>query len=658
MIFSVVIPVYNVKDYLPKCIDSVLAQDFTDYEVILIDDGSTDGESGAICDRYAAAHPERIRAIHKPNGGVGEARNVGIEAAQGEYLIFIDSDDYIAPGMFRVLSDAVARFGSDIIGFGAALEANGVVVKELVDRLPTDRTFTLADTPELMQTMPSPWSRIWRRSLFLDSGVRYPARIWYEDLCTSVKLLALARSAAFVPDILYYYVDRTNSITRNTNTARNAELFTAFDNLLDWYRENGLFERYYNELSRLAVDHVLLAASVRVLRVDPQSELLDRFQDYVQAQFPDYMENPYLQTLSRSHKLILRLLRQRKYRTVRMLFAVKDKLGCAPGLEEAMKFSVIIPVYNGWEYLRACVDSVLEQTGADFEILLVDDGSTDGESGALCDTLAREHPDCIRVLHKPNGGAGDARNAALPLAQGDYVLFLDSDDSYTPEAFAVLSAALEALASDVCYFGLRMTGDNDGAVFTDDLPLRTPLTLPETPALLLNRPSACIAAWRRTLFTGTDIRFRARGWGEDLCMTRKMLTAARSVVILPDVLYLYRQHAGSVTKRALDANAEIMDAIDDVLTWYQARGLFEQYENELGKLCVDNVLYDASVRILKAQSTHPLLPQLLDFTAARFPDYRHNPYLKGYPARKKLVLSLLGKKQYRAVHMLFAAAGH
>ena len=64
MIFSVVIPVYNVKDYLPKCIDSVLAQDFEDYEVILIDDGSTDGESGAICDRYAAAHPERIRAIH------------------------------------------------------------------------------------------------------------------------------------------------------------------------------------------------------------------------------------------------------------------------------------------------------------------------------------------------------------------------------------------------------------------------------------------------------------------------------------------------------------------------------------------------------------------------------------------------------------------
>ena len=131
MIFSVVIPVYNGWEYLREGVDSVLGQTGADFEILLVDDGSTDGESGEICDRYAAAHPERIRAIHKPNGGVGEARNVGIEAAQGEYLIFIDSDDYIAPNMFCVLADAVARFGSDIIGFGAALETDGVVVKEL-----------------------------------------------------------------------------------------------------------------------------------------------------------------------------------------------------------------------------------------------------------------------------------------------------------------------------------------------------------------------------------------------------------------------------------------------------------------------------------------------------------------------------------------------
>ncbi|MFR5421203.1 MAG: glycosyltransferase family 2 protein [Oscillospiraceae bacterium] len=143
MIFSVVIPVYNVKDYLPKCIDSVLAQDFEDYEVILIDDGSTDGESGAICDRYAAAHPERIRAIHKPNGGVGEARNVGIEAP-GQYLIFIDSDDYIP--VCSVYCRRRCPLGVTSLASAQRLRQT-VSWSRAHGYLPTDHTFTLADTP-------------------------------------------------------------------------------------------------------------------------------------------------------------------------------------------------------------------------------------------------------------------------------------------------------------------------------------------------------------------------------------------------------------------------------------------------------------------------------------------------------------------------------
>lgn len=326
MIFSVVIPVYNVKDYLPKCVDSVLAQDFDDYELVLVDDGSTDGESGAICDRYAAAHPERIRVIHKPNGGLGDARNVGLEAAAGEYLIFIDSDDYIGAGMFRTLAGAIDRFHSDVIDFGFAVDTDGTITKQLVDDLPHDRTFTLAELPQLLLTQPNAWSRCWKRSLFLDTGIRYPSRVWYEDIRTTTKLFAAAGSICAVPDVFYYYVVREGSITRNPNVARNAEILDAFDDLLGWYRENGLFEQYYNELSRLAVDHILLAGSVRVLRADPESELLDRFQDYVQKQFPDWRDNPYLQQLPRKHRLLVSLLLKKRYGTVRALFLLKQKL--------------------------------------------------------------------------------------------------------------------------------------------------------------------------------------------------------------------------------------------------------------------------------------------------------------------------------------------
>ena len=98
MLVSVITPVSNTAQYLAECIGSILSPRMTDFELLLIDDGSTDGESGASCDRYAAAHPERSRAIHKPNGGVGEARNVGIEAAQGEYLLMLNNDVEVRDG--------------------------------------------------------------------------------------------------------------------------------------------------------------------------------------------------------------------------------------------------------------------------------------------------------------------------------------------------------------------------------------------------------------------------------------------------------------------------------------------------------------------------------------------------------------------------------
>ena len=93
MKFSVVIPAYNVKDYLEKCVASVLAQTCSDWEAILVDDGSTDGATGALCARLAAEHPEQLRVIHQKNGGLGAARNAGLEAARGDYVVFLGSDD-------------------------------------------------------------------------------------------------------------------------------------------------------------------------------------------------------------------------------------------------------------------------------------------------------------------------------------------------------------------------------------------------------------------------------------------------------------------------------------------------------------------------------------------------------------------------------------
>ena len=323
MRFSIIIPVYNVADYLQKCVDSVLANDCGDCEIILVDDGSTDGKSGRICDENAARHPDLIRVIHQENRGLGGARNTGIEAAQGEYLFFLDSDDTLSPEALALLSSAIGKTHADIYSF-PMYSHDGAGHRSVVrTSAQFAGPFTLAQQPEFLLSLPAACARIWRRDLFLSSGIRFPSRVWYEDIRTSPKLFALADSIVTLREPLYYYLARPGSIMRNGNLERNREILLAFDDLLSWFQERELFEQNRDALCRLAVDHILLAASVRVARVDPRSPLLGEFTAYMAAHFPDYAKNPYLSQLPFLHKLLLPLIRGRHYRLVRLLFTLK-----------------------------------------------------------------------------------------------------------------------------------------------------------------------------------------------------------------------------------------------------------------------------------------------------------------------------------------------
>ncbi len=281
MRFSIVIPAYNVKEYLEKCVASVAAQSYKDWEAILVDDGSTDGATGALCDALAQKYGARFRVIHQENGGLGAARNTGLEAAQGEYLAFLDSDDYIAPDMFEKLNMRIEQTRCDIYTFGFVMDKNGNTDEVHMDVLPTDKPFTLAKYPRLLMAMPNACNRIYRRSFFVDSGIRYPGRVWFEDIRTTMKLFALAQSIEAVPEAFYYYVVREGSITRNAKADRNREILLAFDDLLEFYHSKDLYGSYKAELCRLAIDHIFLAASVRVLMIDRKSPLLKEFAERI-----------------------------------------------------------------------------------------------------------------------------------------------------------------------------------------------------------------------------------------------------------------------------------------------------------------------------------------------------------------------------------------
>ena len=294
---SIVIPVYNVERYLPKCLDSLLIETSVPYEIILVNDGSTDA-SLAVAEGYRARFPERVSVITTENMGQGNARNVGLERAKGEFLYFIDSDDYLAPGgMEGILS--CLREDFDICIFDSiAVNADGKELKYMPGFRGEDRQLSLRTHPELLLQQPDVWNKIIRRSLFLDSGVRFPVRVWFEDLAAIPKLYQFTDKILYVPKAYHRYLQRRDSVTSTSKAMRNLEIIPAVDALWDFYRGCGRFDELKDELKYLAFHDEFLTSSVRANLADwrsgAQEELM---RDFLQK-VPDYRSNPYVRRSS------------------------------------------------------------------------------------------------------------------------------------------------------------------------------------------------------------------------------------------------------------------------------------------------------------------------------------------------------------------------
>ena len=187
--FSLIVPVYKVEEYLPKCVESIRAQSCQDYELLLVDDGSPD-RCPALCDAYAAQDPAHIRVIHQPNAGPGAARNRGIDEAEGDYIVFVDSDDYLSPETLEELRRAIGQTGADLYHFGAVVERNGRVIGQVREQVPINHVTDLRQAPRYFFGTMAPWGKAYRRALFSDKSLRYPPQVRYEDIRLSVKLLA------------------------------------------------------------------------------------------------------------------------------------------------------------------------------------------------------------------------------------------------------------------------------------------------------------------------------------------------------------------------------------------------------------------------------------------------------------------------------------
>ncbi|REC32093.1 glycosyl transferase family 2 [Enterococcus pseudoavium] len=232
---SIIVPVYNVEKYLEKCINSILKQTFTDFELILVDDGSPDN-SGAICDQYAEKDA-RVKVIHKENGGLSDARNAGIEVAKGKYLGFVDSDDYIADDMYGLLYNNIVKEGADmsICGIYDVYEGKKPIEKERIIKTVSSLEAMILIF-EGNNISVHAVNKLYKREVFKD--VRYPVGKYHEDSFVIVDILDSCDKVVIDSIQKYYYIHRSDSI--------NTEKFSMkqFDFIEAWEaNENKVFGR-------------------------------------------------------------------------------------------------------------------------------------------------------------------------------------------------------------------------------------------------------------------------------------------------------------------------------------------------------------------------------------------------------------------------------
>lgn len=237
---SVIVPVYRVEKYIRKCIESILSQSFKNFELILIDDGTTDN-SGRICDEYGKLN-NNIIVIHKENGGLSDARNAGIKIARGQFITFIDSDDYISLDYLKILYDVQRKTNADIVQALYTRKMKFASQDEEIVEFTSQEAIKELLTWGMIEVYA--WAKLYKRSLFED--IEYPIGYINEDAFTTYKLIANANKVCVIKKEIYYYRITPDSIMNQHFNKKRFQILEVFDNMANFFCCRGM--SYNDEL--------------------------------------------------------------------------------------------------------------------------------------------------------------------------------------------------------------------------------------------------------------------------------------------------------------------------------------------------------------------------------------------------------------------------
>lgn len=657
---SIIIPIYNVEEYLEECLVSALRQTLKEIEIICVNDGTPDA-SMDIVKKYAK-QDKRILIVEKENGGLSSARNAGLEAASGEYVYFLDSDDYILENTLEILYKEASKENLDNIYFDAESFFESEDLKEemavYVDYYARKEDYSkVVNGLDLLKKMdennefrPSACLQMPRREFLKKHEIEFCCGIIHEDNLFSLECLLEAERVKHIPEQFYMRRVRAESIMTATKEFKSSfgyymclegmlerlkgkklskELEDAMINRLCNIQSNALgkiMEIPEEELEEFVDSLPLYSRAMYKMMVQRMAQerqrgnreyewkmrcekRVERMQYNVEGikgkvkakekEIEDLKNSASYKvgkTIMAAPSAVSTLRRDIKVRGKKYaLWSVKNKFD-----KKSILVSIIIPVYNASQYLRACLETIENQTLKNIEVICVNDGSEDTSLEILKEFAQKDSR--FKIIDKENTGAGDSRNIGLKEAKGEYVLFLDADDKFDPELCDKAYFRAKTDKADICFFGAtRFNMENkklepmNWVLRKELLPKSVPFTKEALGNKLFQMTSGCpwSKLFRREFILQHQLEFMNLQNANDLYFVRSAMALAKNMTYVNEPLVTYRFAAGTNTQSSKHkAPLEFYKAYKALKDKLVEEKLYSSLEQSFVNIALDDCMFN------------------------------------------------------------------
>ena len=289
---SIIVPFYNVENYIEKCLQSLIDQTLDEIEILLVNDGSKDG-SEKIAKKFAKNYPDKIIYLEKENGGLSDARNYAIPKARGEYIAFLDSDDYVEMITYEEMYNKAKEENLDYV------ECN--FLWEYPDKVLESKGKVYDNKKEMfIRTRVVAWNKLIKRQIIQENKIEFPKGYRYEDVEFFYKLLPYIHTYGIVEKPFIHYVQRENSIS-NVQNKRTKEIIDVLEHVIDYYKANNLFAEYKESIEYVYARYILCSSMLRMVMIEDKKErkeIIHLAWKSLNTQFPIWKENIYLKEKS------------------------------------------------------------------------------------------------------------------------------------------------------------------------------------------------------------------------------------------------------------------------------------------------------------------------------------------------------------------------